>query len=287
MTNCEFDKAVESGDEIDDFVKRKWRYVRAIMEAPELTNRAKIAGNLLVTRYLHQQSGNRAYPGQARLAKSLGKSERTVRRALRELVQERWLFENPGGARGVASEFTVDWHEWGDPTPRTKLADGEVEKASRGGQDCPPSPDKVVQATPDKSVHTRERTKNKNYNLRKAHFPNGDSADASPLSAHKAAGGSPSNDGRSGKAKKESRHGNGASIPKPRLGQKHRARKPPTAAERIEHKLISECQMNKPDAWTVLIDVSDSEIKRIAGCLENLSGQELLKELGATVEGIV
>ena len=151
-----------------------------------------------------------------------------------------------GGGRGLANEYTVDWSQYDKPQTPTDLS-------------------------PQKSKSKRV--------LKGGCSPKYSGADASPLSAHRAAGGSPSNAGGSGKAKKRSRQGNGASIPKPGLGQKHLAKEPTTAAKRIERKLISECNMGKVEAWDVLIDLPETEVDGIARRLNSLSGQQLLEEL--------
>ena len=269
----DFEGAVKSATkEANSFAGCKWRFIDALLVDERLIERDKVVGIRLVQRYIQKQNGL-AYPGNELLGADLDMHPRTVERALAWLVKCDYFIQgHTAGGRGLANEYAVDWSRYGAPTKTTTAVSPFSNVKPKTTTTVSVNPDNGVVKTPTQVSPQKRKTKRDRKGT----------GDASPLSAYRAAEGSPSNTGSGTKDKKESRQWNGASIPKPRLGRKHRAKNPPTAAEKIEHKLITECKMERPEVWGILIDVSESEIERIAGCIGKLSGPALLTELTST-----
>lgn len=80
------DRVVPGGDGFDRPLLYRWQ--QAIRDS-ELGSSTKLVA-LVMSTYMSAQ-GTKAFPGQARLARDTGLSDRSVRRRLRELVEDGWL----------------------------------------------------------------------------------------------------------------------------------------------------------------------------------------------------
>lgn len=117
-----FNDATATAKEVNSFAACKWRFLRAIELDRRLNDRDRRVGTYIVERYIHK-SGNVAYPGMQRLANELGKSTRTIERALWMLVRCGYLIQGrSGGGRGHANEYTVDWSQYDKPQTPTDLS---------------------------------------------------------------------------------------------------------------------------------------------------------------------
>ena len=97
---CSFEGAVKSAAEANSFAACKWRFIRAILLDGRLTDRSKVVGIYVAERYIHKR-GNVAHPGRERLATELGKSVRTIERAMFHLVRCGYLIQGrASGGRG-------------------------------------------------------------------------------------------------------------------------------------------------------------------------------------------
>lgn len=127
-----------SDDKTAPATRRKFEWLRSMVRDPNVSATAYRLACLLMWEYRNEAKGGECYPGLTTLAEDLNVNEKTIRRAIAELVDEGYLRVERRGKRAS----NLYWPMFGDRTSMSTRNDDDRTNMSEvighsQGQKCP------------------------------------------------------------------------------------------------------------------------------------------------------
>lgn len=100
-----------------DWSRDRFDWMQQIIADPARSGTAKLIAAILATRFANAETGE-AYPSKATLAAAVGRSERMVQIAIREMENAGWLAVSRGRGRGRSSTYSLAFPAGCEPEKR-------------------------------------------------------------------------------------------------------------------------------------------------------------------------
>jgi hypothetical protein len=110
-----------------DLTANKFTFIEALACDGALTCLERRVGTLLISRYLHSES-LLAWPSAEQLARNTGSKPRSIRRAIKRLVELGWFMKVRAGGRGKSNRYSANWSKVSTLTARSANPDTLVRK---------------------------------------------------------------------------------------------------------------------------------------------------------------